>query len=50
MVLAELFWVFMKIALIAFGGGPSFLPLIEREVVQGHKWLGEAIAWLEEQS
>jgi len=42
MVLAELFWVFMKVALIAFGGGPSFLPLIEREVVQGRNWLGEA--------
>jgi len=42
MVLAELFWVFLKISLIAFGGGPSFLPLIEREVVQDRKWLGEA--------
>ncbi len=42
MVLAELFWVFTKIALIAFGGGLSFLPLIEREVVQARNWLGEA--------
>ncbi|HIJ67289.1 MAG TPA: chromate transporter [Planctomycetes bacterium] len=42
MVLAELFWVFVKISLITFGGGYSFLPFIEREVVQGRKWLGEA--------
>lgn len=42
MVLADIFWVFLKIALIAFGGGSSFLPLIEREVVQGRNWLGEA--------
>ena len=42
MVLAELFWVFMKIGLLAFGGAYSFLPLIEREVVQGRNWLDKA--------
>jgi chromate transporter len=42
MVLAELFWVFMKIGLVVFGGAYSFLPLIEREVVQGRKWLEES--------
>jgi chromate transporter len=39
MVLLELFIVFLRIGLFAFGGAYSFLPLIEREVVQGHHWL-----------
>ena len=39
MVLLELFIAFSKIGLFAFGGAYSFLPLIEREVVQNHHWL-----------
>ena len=39
MVLIELFIAFLKIGLFAFGGAYSFLPLIEREVVQNHQWL-----------
>ena len=39
MILLELFIAFLRIALFAFGGGSSFLPLIEREVVQNHHWL-----------
>jgi chromate transporter len=39
MVLLELFIAFLRIGLFAFGGGTSFLPLIEREVVQNHHWL-----------
>lgn len=39
MVLLELFVAFLRIGLFAFGGAYSFLPLIEREVVQGHQWL-----------
>ena len=39
MVIFELFIVFSKIGLFAFGGAYSFLPLIESEVVQNHHWL-----------
>jgi len=39
MVLLELFIAFSKIGLFAFGGAYSFLPLVEREVVQNHHWL-----------
>ncbi len=39
MVMLKLFLVFSKIGLFAFGGAYSFLPLIEREVVQNHHWL-----------
>jgi chromate transporter len=39
MVLLELFIAFLRIGLFAFGGAYSFLPLIEREVVQSHHWL-----------
>ena len=42
MILFELFTVFLKISLCAIGGAYSFLPLIEREVVQSHKWLDKA--------
>ena len=39
MVLLKLFIAFLRIGLFAFGGAYSFLPLIEREVVQNHHWL-----------
>ena len=39
MILAKLFAAFFKIGLFAFGGAYSFLPLIEKEVVQNHNWL-----------
>jgi chromate transporter len=39
MILFELFTAFLRIGLFAFGGGSSFLPLIEREVVENHHWL-----------
>lgn len=39
MVLFKLFIVFSKISLVAFGGAYSFLPLIEREVVENNHWL-----------
>lgn len=37
----ELFWVFFKIGLFTFGGGYAMIPLIEREVVEGKKWISE---------
>ena len=39
MILLKLFIAFLRIGLFAFGGAYSFLPLIEREVVQNHHWL-----------
>ncbi len=42
MVMFKLFLAFSKIGLFAFGGAYSFLPLIEREVVQNHCWLNKS--------
>ena len=39
MILFYLFFVFFKIGLFAVGGAYSFLPLIEREVVENYRWL-----------
>ncbi len=39
MVLVNLFLSFLKIGLFAIGGAYSFLPLIEKEVVQKYGWL-----------
>lgn len=30
---------FSKVGIFGFGGGPSFIPLIQEEVVDRHKWL-----------
>jgi chromate transporter len=40
-VLLKLFVAFSKIGLFAFGGAHSFLPLVEKEVVQNHQWLNK---------
>jgi chromate transporter len=42
MVLLKLFFAFLKIGLFAFGGAYSFVPLIEREVVDNNHWLAKA--------
>ena len=39
MILLQLFLVFFKIGLFAVGGAYSFLPLLEKEVVQNQRWL-----------
>src|SRR3989338_6781411 len=39
MILFDLFFVFFKIGLFAVGGAYSFLPLIEKEVVENYRWL-----------
>jgi chromate transporter len=41
MVLLQLFLVFSRISLLAIGGAYSFLPLIEKEVVQKYHWLSK---------
>jgi chromate transporter len=42
MVLLQLFGAFLKVGLFAIGGAYSFLPLVEKEVVQGHQWVSKA--------
>lgn len=41
MVLARLFFAFLKVGLFAIGGAYSFLPLIEKEVVERYHWLSK---------
>lgn len=41
MILVERFIAFLRIGFFAFGGAYSFLPLVEREVVENHHWLGK---------
>ena len=39
MILLQLFLVFFKIGFLAVGGAYSFLPLLDREMVQNQRWL-----------
>lgn len=38
----QMFWAFFKIGAFTFGGGYAMIPLIQREVVDRKKWLGES--------
>ena len=37
----KLFLIFLKIGAFTFGGGYAMIPLITRETVENHKWIGE---------
>ncbi|WP_338787202.1 chromate transporter [Metabacillus sp. FJAT-53654] len=37
--LFQIFWTFLKIGPVTFGGGYAMIPLIEREVVDKKKWI-----------
>ncbi len=39
MILAQLFWTFLKIGIFTFGGGYSMIALIQSEVVEKHAWM-----------
>ena len=39
--LLELFLCFSRIGAFTFGGGHAMLPLIQRDIVEKHKWLSE---------
>ena len=41
MILVKLFLAFLKVGFFAIGGAYSFLPLIEKEVVQNYQWLSK---------
>lgn len=36
----SLFWTFFRIGIFTLGGGYAMIPMIEREVVDRHRWLG----------
>lgn len=38
-MLLQLFITFFKIGLFSFGGGFAMIPLIQREVIEKHKWI-----------
>ena len=40
-MLLKLFTTFFKIGLFTFGGGFAMIPLIQREVIEKHKWIDE---------
>ena len=40
-MLLQLFTTFFKIGLFTFGGGYAMIPLIQREVIERRKWIGE---------
>ncbi|MBQ1952512.1 MAG: chromate transporter, partial [Alistipes sp.] len=35
----QLFWSFLQIGAFSFGGGFAMIPLIERVVIERHKWI-----------
>lgn len=35
----KIFWVFFKVGMLGYGGGPVSIPLIKAEVVDIHKWM-----------
>lgn len=39
MIYLELFWVYLKIGLLGFGGGYAMLSMIQFEVVEKHGWM-----------
>ena len=42
MIFWDLFIVFLRIGLFAIGGAYSFLPLLEKEIVEGRAWMSKA--------
>lgn len=35
----KLFWAFFKVGMLGYGGGPSSIPLVHKEVVGTYKWM-----------
>ncbi len=38
-ILAELFWVFLRVGAMTFGGGYAMLPILQRELVEKRQWV-----------
>ena len=41
MIYLILFLTFFKIGLVSFGGGYAMLPIIQKEIIENHKWISE---------
>lgn len=37
----KIFWAFMKVGALTFGGGYAMLPILQREVVEHNGWATE---------
>ncbi|KAB8138217.1 chromate transporter [Gracilibacillus oryzae] len=37
----QIFWAFFKVGIFGYGGGPSSIPLVHKEVVDHYKWLDD---------
>ena len=37
----DIFWSFLKVGAFTIGGGYAMIPLMQRELVQRHRWIGE---------
>ncbi|WP_058305913.1 chromate transporter [Gracilibacillus massiliensis] len=35
----QIFWAFLKVGILGYGGGPSSIPLVHKEVVDHYEWL-----------
>ncbi len=35
----HIFWAFFKVGILGYGGGPSSIPLVHKEVVDHYKWM-----------
>ncbi|SDY34141.1 chromate transporter [Evansella caseinilytica] len=41
MIHKQLFFAFLRVGLLGYGGGPSSIPLVQKEVVQKYKWMSD---------
>ncbi|ADU29247.1 chromate transporter [Evansella cellulosilytica] len=39
MIQKDIFFAFLRVGLLGFGGGPSSIPLFQKEVVEKYKWM-----------
>lgn len=37
----QLFYAFFKVGILGYGGGPSSIPLVHKEVVEHYKWMND---------
>ena len=37
----QLFMAFFRVGMLGYGGGPSSIPLVHKEVVEKYKWMND---------
>ena len=37
----QLFWAFIKVGALTFGGGYAMLPILQRDIVEKHGWVND---------